>query len=203
MSPMLHTSTPGSAGTSSHVAVRRAHLQPAELVLGEQRQQPVVGVLADAPLVGVGVVGQRRVVEDPEQHGRVAGEVLLEPVGAAARARRRCRASAHRRASQSRRASRGSPGRARRAGTGSAPCSGVPASTRGWSAGARAPTYRPSLRSGRPDVSSPPHREPAAPCRPGVRHRDTAAWRRRRAGEELACEAIHASPAGPDRRRGR
>jgi hypothetical protein len=36
-----------------------------------------------------------------------------------------------------------------------APCSGTPARTRGWSAGRSVPKYRPSLRSGAPDVSSP------------------------------------------------
>ena len=48
--------------------------------MGEQRQQSVVGVLTDPPLAGRLVVGQRRIVEDPEQHGRVAREVLFEPV---------------------------------------------------------------------------------------------------------------------------
>ena len=41
------------------------------------------------------------------------------------------------------------------AGTGWRRAAGARRRTRGWSAGARAPTYRPSLRSGRPDVSSP------------------------------------------------
>ena len=55
-------------------------------VLCEQCEQPVVGVLADAPLVGGPVAG--RVVEDPEQHGRIGGQVLGEPGGREAEAER-------------------------------------------------------------------------------------------------------------------
>ena len=36
------------------------------------------------------------------------------------------------------------------------PCIGVPARTRGWLSSSSVPKYRPSLRSGVPDVSSPP-----------------------------------------------
>ncbi len=60
-------------------AVAAAHLEPAVLVLGEQREESVVGVLGDSP----GRVGGRvgRVVEYPEQDRRVGGEVADEPVG--------------------------------------------------------------------------------------------------------------------------
>jgi hypothetical protein len=49
-------------------------------VLCEQRQQAVVGVLADSPLRRRGVVVEGRVVEDPEQHRRIGRELALEPV---------------------------------------------------------------------------------------------------------------------------
>ena len=66
--------------------VETLHLQAAVTVLCEQREQPVVGVLADAPLVR-GLVA-RRVVEDPEQHGGIGGQVLGEPGGREAEAER-------------------------------------------------------------------------------------------------------------------
>ena len=51
MSPMLHTSTSGSAGTSIQSPDGVRTCEAAELVLREQREQAVVGVLADTPLV--------------------------------------------------------------------------------------------------------------------------------------------------------
>jgi hypothetical protein len=50
-------------------AVGGGDLQPAAVVLGEQRQQPVVGVLAGSPAVRLW--RRRRIAEDPEQDGRV------------------------------------------------------------------------------------------------------------------------------------
>ena len=47
MSPMLQTTVPVIGGASTQPSAR--HLQSAVVVLGEQRDQPVVGVLADAP----------------------------------------------------------------------------------------------------------------------------------------------------------
>jgi len=52
-------------------AFRRGDLQAAAVILGEQRQQPVVGVLADPPPGGLR--RRRRVAEDPEQDRRVGG----------------------------------------------------------------------------------------------------------------------------------
>ena len=45
---MLQTNVPGTGGASIQ-PLRRGDLQAAAVVLGEQGQQPVVGVLADAP----------------------------------------------------------------------------------------------------------------------------------------------------------
>ena len=47
MSPMLQTNVSGIGGASIQPAAR-AHLQPADVVLAQQREQAVVGVLADA-----------------------------------------------------------------------------------------------------------------------------------------------------------
>ena len=58
-------------------AVAAAHLEPAGVVLTENRDEPVVGVLADAPWGRVG--GERRVAEDAEQHRGIRGEVAVEP----------------------------------------------------------------------------------------------------------------------------
>ena len=52
-------------------ALGRGDLKAAAVVLGEQGQQPVVGVLAHSPARGPR--WRRRVVEDPEQDGRVRG----------------------------------------------------------------------------------------------------------------------------------
>ena len=55
-----------------------AHLEPSGAVLAEDGDQPVVGVLAHAPLLGA--VGKGWVVEDPEQHDRIRGEMAIEPL---------------------------------------------------------------------------------------------------------------------------
>ncbi len=102
---------------------------------------------------------ERRVVEDPEQDHRVGGELPVEPPGV--EPERRAPIAAHHAVAErgeARRASRAPRREARRdvPGTGSAPCRGTPATTRGSSGGSSAPKYRPSLRSGAPLVSSPP-----------------------------------------------
>ena len=65
-------------------AFGRGDLKPAAVVLSEQGQQPVVGVLAHPPAV----IGRRRVVKDPEQDGRVRGVSLGEVPGVEAKAER-------------------------------------------------------------------------------------------------------------------
>jgi small GTP-binding protein len=67
----------GQAKVGETVTDATAHLEPTGRVLPQHRDEPVVGVLADAPLRGVG--GERRVVEDAEEHDRVGGEVAVEP----------------------------------------------------------------------------------------------------------------------------
>ena len=73
-------------GLGRHVdpPVSAAHLQPAVVVLGKDREQAVVGVLGHAPAIRVGLGG--RVAEDAEQDRRVGGEVADEPVGCQAEA---------------------------------------------------------------------------------------------------------------------
>ncbi len=61
-------------------ALGRLDLKPTRIVLGEDREQSVVGVLADAPLFGL-LGYHRRVPEDTEENEWVAREVLLEPRG--------------------------------------------------------------------------------------------------------------------------
>jgi hypothetical protein len=67
-------------------ALRRGDLQAAAVVLGEQRQQPVVGVLADPPAGSLR--RRRRVAEDPEQDGRIRGVPVREVPGVEAEAQR-------------------------------------------------------------------------------------------------------------------
>ena len=78
MSPMLQTNAPGIGGASIQPSAE-PHLQAAVVVLGEQGEQAVVGVLADSPVVAVR--RRRRVVEDPEQHRRVGRVPVGEVVG--------------------------------------------------------------------------------------------------------------------------
>ena len=87
MSPRLHTIASGVGGTSTHSLVD-ADLQPAGVVLHQQRQQPVVGVLGDAPAADELGRG-RRVVEDAEQHRRVRAPPV-EPVAVEPERHRRC-----------------------------------------------------------------------------------------------------------------
>jgi len=56
-----------------------ANLETTRGVLSEQGEEPVVGVLGDAP----GTVGglDHRVVEDPKQHRRIRGHAPPEVVG--------------------------------------------------------------------------------------------------------------------------
>src|SRR3546814_8382695 len=63
-------------------ALRRLHLQAAVRVLGQQREQAVVAVLADAPVL-LTIARRRRggIAEDAEQHRRLGGVVRLEVVG--------------------------------------------------------------------------------------------------------------------------
>ena len=77
---------PGIGGASIQ-PVGRVHLEPAVVVLAQDREQPVVRVLGHAP---VGTCRPRlgRVAEDAEQHERVRGEVDLEPVGVEAEPQR-------------------------------------------------------------------------------------------------------------------
>ena len=81
MSPMLHTNDVRHRRRRRSTR-RRPHLQPAGVVLAQDREEAVVGVLPDAPS---GLAG--RVVEDPEQDERVGGQI-----GRARRARRRASA---------------------------------------------------------------------------------------------------------------
>ena len=85
MSPMLQTNVPGTGGASIQ-PVRGGDLQAAAVVLGEQGQQPVVGVLADAPAAETR--RGRRVAEDPEQDGRVRGVPVGEVPSVQAQAQR-------------------------------------------------------------------------------------------------------------------
>ena len=50
MSPMLQTNDAGTGGASIQPS-SRVHLQAADVVLAQDREQAVVGVLADAPHV--------------------------------------------------------------------------------------------------------------------------------------------------------
>ena len=186
MSPMLHTSTSGSAGTSIQPS-RAVDLQPTAVVLGEQRQQAVVGVLADAP---VGVVAGR-VVEDPEQHGRISRHVLLRTSGRRARARSRCRASP-RPATRS-----SSVSHSRIAGPRSAGSSGNRFGAVQRDAGDDPRVGRRVLGAdveallavGLPGRQLAADREPAAPCRARVRHRDRLLGVVG-LGEELTCRGV-------------
>ena len=56
MSPRLQTSTPRCGSRAIHPPSSPVHLEAAVMILGEQGEQPVVGVLADAPLL-VGTIG--------------------------------------------------------------------------------------------------------------------------------------------------
>ncbi len=120
-------------------AVGPSHLQAAERVLGQQGQEPVVGVLGHAPALDPG--RDRRVVERPEQHHRIGGEVLGEPRRRRGRARRRGRRST----------AWPTPGRPRPS-TRRRPAAGRPAPTaRGWGRGGAART-RPAGRTGQVDA---------------------------------------------------
>ena len=68
------------------ISGRRDDLQAAAVILGEQGHQPVVGVLAHPPVPGLR--RRRRVVEDPEQDGRVRGVPGGEVPGVQAQAQR-------------------------------------------------------------------------------------------------------------------
>ena len=81
MSPMLQTNDSGTGGASIQPS-RRVHLQAADGVLAQQREEAVVGVLADA----VAHVEPRRdrparVVEDAKEDQRVGGVAAREVVG--------------------------------------------------------------------------------------------------------------------------
>ena len=77
---MLQTKDCGSGGASIQ-PVARAHLQAADIVLPQQREQPVVGVFADA-VQRVHALRHRpaRVQEDAEQDQRVGSGVAREVV---------------------------------------------------------------------------------------------------------------------------
>ena len=176
-------------GLGGHVdpARRAVHLQPAAVVLGEQRQQAVVGVLGDAP---VRVVAGW-VVEDPEQHRRIGRQVLLEPGRGEPEADRDAAHDGGRDAFELASATPGSPGRGRpaRRGTGWARAAERRRRHAGASAGCSAPTYRPSLRSGRPDVSSPPTGNQPRQAEPAFAIA-IACLTLVRLGEELACRGV-------------
>ena len=87
---MLQTNESGSGGAATH-RVGDLHLEAAGVVLQQDRQQAVVGVLADAP-DRRRRRARRRVVEDAEEHERVGGVGAREPVAARGRGRARCRA---------------------------------------------------------------------------------------------------------------
>src|SRR5262245_36940916 len=53
----------------------RADLQAADVVLEEDRQQTIVGMLADAPTTGI---ARRRIVEDAEECQRLGGIAVRE-----------------------------------------------------------------------------------------------------------------------------
>ena len=56
------------------------NLQTADFILLQQGQESVVGVLAHAKFVFIRAGRRRRIVEDAEKHGRVAGVALEEVV---------------------------------------------------------------------------------------------------------------------------
>ena len=60
------------------------NLETSDRVLLQQGQQSIVGVLAHAKFVFIGIGGRRRIIENPEEYRRVAcvaleEVVLLEP----------------------------------------------------------------------------------------------------------------------------
>ena len=123
------------AGFGRHVeplAGRRAHLEPAETRPGRAGSGCRSRCVRPTPhSAAVVVVGQRRVVEDPEQHRRIGGEVLLEPVAGRPSPSAIARMSA---SATGRSAVEPASDRRRRAAPGGnrlAPCRGVPATTRG------------------------------------------------------------------------
>ena len=203
MSPMLHTSTPGSAGTSSHAAAacapaaRRGRPGRAASAARSRcaRRRPTRRRRRCRAAPGSGRSGTAR-------SGRPVRCRSNQSAGSPSpTAMPRISASATR--SQLGRASRASPGRGRPAGGEQV---GAVQRRAGDDprvvGGCSAPTYRPSLRSGRPDVSSPPtgnqprHAGPAfgiaiACLASSGRARRTRVPRRR------------SGPADRDRRRGR
>ena len=76
---MLHTNAPG-VGRHVDPPACRPDLETAVVVLAQDRQEPVVGVLAHAPLVVV-LTRSRGIGEDPEQDRRIGGQLAREPVG--------------------------------------------------------------------------------------------------------------------------
>ena len=197
---MLHTKTSGSAGTSIQPSRLRT-CRPPWCVLREDREQPVVGVLADAPRLGRRRL--RRVVEDAEQHGRVGGEVSREPVAVEAEARGRCRARSAwpRRPPARSSASTVGPSSAGSAGNRFGPCSGVPAARAGrrGQLGAEVDALL-AVGPARRELAA--DREPAPPGATAARPSRSAPSRVGE-GEEVPATAARGRRAAPGRRRGR
>ena len=155
MSPMLQTNVPGTGGAVDP-ALRRGDLQAAAVVLRRAASAARSRCARRPP--SRRPRRRRRVAEDPEQDGRIRGVPVREV------RRRRGRGSAPPRPAPTGRGWSARPGttapssRSRGTWRGNRlrPCSGRPASTRGSSAGSSAPKYRPSFRSGCPEVSSSP-----------------------------------------------
>ena len=171
MSPRLHTSAPGRAGRRP--TRRGAHLEPAAVVLGEDREQAVVGVLGDAPArIGVGVggaagSGRSGTGRSGRRSGARSNQSASRPRPSAippiTRWPRTVSASIH-----SRTAGR-SPGDTR-------PVFGPWRRNAGRRAGARRRSSTPSLPVGDAAGQLAAEGEPAAPRPPAAGHRDRSAF---------------------------
>jgi hypothetical protein len=64
------------------------HLQAADVVLPQNGEQPVVGVLAHAPLHVIAGRRPRGVIEKAKQHQRVGGIAVMKVAGRQAQAER-------------------------------------------------------------------------------------------------------------------
>ena len=78
MSPRLQTSAPGTGGMSCHSPPVRTW-RPPLVVLQQEGEQAVVGVLGHPPVAGAVGLDLGRVVEDPEQDRGVGRQVPGEP----------------------------------------------------------------------------------------------------------------------------
>ncbi len=161
-------------------------LEAAAVVLGQDRQQPVVGVLPDAPPL----VLRRRVAEDPEEHRGLAGQVPLEPVPLEPEAERhppqqQVPERGHgRHPAQHRRPQLGDGGREE-----VRPVEGAPGLHSRVVGGQLLAEVEALLLVGPAGGQLPAEGEPAPPCPPGAGHGQLALVRRGQ-GEEPARRAV-------------